>query len=251
MQVRREGSVPSPHSARPLKELHGWVTTAEPEQHQWIAATLHEAADRSVRSTDEAGDFAGNWLVSWNSYTETAGLHTYSLILREREDLSLEALLLGELELHPYEYRERILGGRLMIWAKLVGTQDDLERLRGKVRSDAPLAVVRRGIQAEPRRMVLGVAEWSVFEDRVKYRLVLADAEISDETRLELARTEEENSRAALVYYENLVERLTDLLVQRGVLSDGEVQALREAARNAPGVTRRDLWRVADVDALP
>lgn len=250
VQVRRESHARSPHTGRELKELHGWVTTRDLEAHQWLASVLRTLPDRSLRSTDEAGDFAGNWLVSWNSYAEVGGLHTYTLILREKEELSLEALLLGELELHPYEYRERLLDGGLVIWAKLVGNAEDLERLRTLVREAEPFPVVRRGIQDEPRSMRLGVAEWSVFADRVKYRIVLTDAEVNERMRMELERLEEENSRAALGYYENFIERLSDLLVQRGLLSSEELSALREEARTSRGVSRHEFWRVADVDAL-
>lgn len=250
IDIRREGHARSRHTGRELRELHGWITTSDPETHRWLTAALRRLPDSPMRSTDQSGEFSGKWLVSWNSYAETAGLHTYTLILRENEDLSLEALLLGELELHPYEYRERVIGDGLTIWAKLVGTPEDLERLRGAVRGHEVLSVVRRGIQDQPREMRLGVAEWSMFEDRVKYRLVLVDTDINEGMRLELARIEEENSRAALGYYENFLERLTDLLVHRGLVSAEDIQALREAARTSPGVTRHDFWRVADVDAL-
>ena len=250
VDVRRECNVRSRHTGRDLLELHGWIATADAEMHQWLTAALGRLPDAPIRSTDPAGEFSGKWLVSWNSYAEVAGMHTYTLILREHEELSLEALLLGDLELHPYEYRERILGEGLTIWAKLVGTEEDLERLRGTVRGREAFRVVRRGIQDQPREMRLGVAEWSMFDDRVKYRVVLVDADLNEEMRFELARIEEENSRAALSFYENVVERLTELLVHRGVVTLEEIQGLREAARSSPGVTRHEFWRVADVDAL-
>lgn len=251
IQIRREGRVRSPHSGRELRELHGWVATPDAALHEWLADALRELPDESVRSSDAAGDFAGRWLLSWNSYAESGGVHTYTLILREEEELSLEALHLGDLELHPYEYRERMVGEGLTLWAKVVGTEEDLARLRKRIRRREAFPVIRRGIQDEPRRMRLGVAEWSVFEDRVKYRLVMVDAEVNEEMRLELARIEEENSRAALGYYENFVERLADLLVRRGLVSAAELRALREEARTSPGTSRHDLWRVPDVDALP
>ena len=123
IQIRREGLLRSPHTGRDLRELHGWITTREQATHEWLAGALHVLAERSTRASDAAGDFAGRWLVSWNSYAEAAGVHTYSLILREEEELSLEALLLGGVELHPYEYRERVLGEGLTLWAKLVGNR--------------------------------------------------------------------------------------------------------------------------------
>lgn len=251
IQVRREGRILSPHTGRELRELHGWITTPDPHLHEWLSAALRDLSGGPIRSSDDSGDFSGRWLVSWNSYAEAAGLHTYTLILREEEELSLEALHLDDLELHPYEYRERMVGEGITIWAKLVGTEEELERVRQRVRGREPFPVVRRGIQDEPRQMRLGVAEWSPFEDGVKYRLVMVDAEINEDMRLELARIEEENSRAALGYYEKFVERLADLLVKRGLVSPAELRALREEARASPGTSRHEFWRVADVDALP
>ena len=251
VQIRREARVRSPHTGRELQELHGWMTTPDPAEHEWLAARLRALPERPLRSTDEAGEFAGKWIVSWNSYAEAAGVHTYALILREEEELSLEALVVDDLELHPYEYREQMVGEGLTVWAKLVGTEEDLEALRRKIGGREPFPVIRRGIREEARPMRLGVGEWSVFEDRVKYRVILVDAEMNEETRLELARIEEENSRAALGYYENFIERLADLLVRRGVLSPEEILALREESRASPGGGRREFWRVADVDALP
>src|SRR5690606_12799086 len=127
------------------------------------------------RSEDETGEFTGRWCVSWNSYGESAGVHTYTLILREAEELSLRALLLDDLEMHPYEYREEVLPGGLKLRAKLVGTEDDVLRLRRMAAERDAFPVVRLGIQDEPRRMRLSVEEWSQFEDRVKYRISLTD----------------------------------------------------------------------------
>lgn len=251
VQVRRERRVRSPHTGRELLELHASVTTPEAGEHEWLSGALGRLAGAMVRSTDEAGDPAGKWILSWNSYAESSGLHTYSLILREGEELSLEALLLEELELYPYEYRERVVGEGLAIWTKLDGTQEELDRLRELIGGRRAFPVIRRGIHDQPREMRLGVAEWSLFEDRIKYRLVLVDAEISEEMRLELARIEEENSRAAVGYYESFLDGLSELLVRRGVLSEEDLRALQEAARAAPGAARREFWRVADVDALP
>jgi hypothetical protein len=98
--------------------------------------------------------------------------------------------------------------------------------------------------------MRLGVGEWSENDGRVKYRLVLVDRALERSAASELVRIDEENSRAALSYYANLTERLTELLVAKGVLTPEEVEGLREAARLELGVARHELWRVPDVDLL-
>jgi hypothetical protein len=250
VQVRRETRERSLHTGRELAELHGTVTTAEAATHEWLSATLPEITERVISARDAEGERAGRWLVSWNAYAVHGSAHTYTLILREAEDLSLEVLLLDGMELYPYEYREQVVGDGLAIWAKLVGAEEDLLRLRRLVRDRSAFPVIRRGISDEPRLMRVGVAEWSPFEDRIKYRVALIDAGLRESVAAELIGVEEENGRAALAYYANFIDRLSDRLVEKGVLSSEEVGELREAARAEPGVSRHEFWRVPDVDVL-
>jgi hypothetical protein len=248
VQIHKEMAIRSPHTGRDLQELHGWVVTSDSQLHHRLATILPAIGERPMRSEDDTGEFTGRWCVSWNSYGEAAGVHTYTLILREAEELSLRALLLDELELHPYEYREEAVNGGLRLRAKLVGNEDDVLRLRRLAAERDAFAVVRLGIQDEPRAMRLSVEEWSEFEDRVKYRITLTDVALDNLVVDEMEVEESESSRAALAFYANLLERLAETLVRKNVLSREELRALREAARREPGVTRHELWRVADVD---
>ena len=248
VQIHKATPIRSPHTGRDLQELHGWVVTADAQLHQRLATTLPAIGERPMSSEDETGEFGGRWCVSWNSYGEAAGIHTYTLILREAEELSLRALLLDRLELHPYEYREEVVAGGLRLRAKLVGSEDDVLRLRHLAAERESVAVVRSGIQDEPRRMRLSVEEWSQFEDRVKYRISLADVGVEPQVAAELNAEEADGGRAALAFYANYLEELAETLVRKDLLTREELRALREAARREPGVMRHELWRVADVD---
>lgn len=250
VEIRRQTTQRSPHSGREMVELHGLATVAEVATNRAVAELLRAVGDRPVQGLDDAGDFAGKWCVSWNSYAQTGEQHTYTLLLREAEELSLDALVIEGVDLHPYEYREEVVGNGLTIRAKVIGREDDVIRLRALMRSRSTLWVTRRGIQEEPREMRLGVAEWSQADERIKYRLVLVDRELDSDARSELARIEEERNRAALGFYTSFLERLADLLVAKGALTPDELQSLRDAARADPGVTNHEMWRVADVDDL-
>lgn len=250
VEIRKEMAVPSPHTGRDLQELYGWISTSDPKLHQRLATTLPGVGERPMRGEDSAGEFAGRWSVSWNSYGESEGVHSYSLILREAEELSLRALLVGEIEMHPYEYREEPVGNGLVIRAKLVGTEEEVLRLRRLVKQQDSFSTVRQGIQEEPRSMHLRVEEWSEFEDRVKYRITLIDEDLDVGADEEFAGTEGESNRAALGFYANYLERLAELMVRKGYLSRAELRALRDASRAEPGVSRHELWRVADIDQI-
>lgn len=248
VQIRKETAVRSPHTGKDLQELHGWIVTSDPELHQRLATMLPAIGERTMRSEDTAGDFTGRWCISWNSYGETVGVHTYTLILREAEELSLRALLVDGVEMHPYEYREEAVGEGIVIRAKLVGSEEDVLRLRQMVVEQESFSVIRLGIQDEPRTMRLGVEEWSEFEDRVKYRIALVDVGLEIGLDEGLTGAESESSRAALAFYANYLERLAEMMVRKGLLSLDELSGLRDAARAEPGVSRHELWRVADVD---
>jgi len=250
IQLRRRATFLSPHTGRNLQEIHGWVATTDSETHRWLSVALRAVGDSVVRSVDRRGENHGRWQLSWNSYGESGGVHTYGLILRESEELSLKSLLLDTMELHPYEYREEVIEEGLTIWAKMVGSHSDVTRLNRLIRTRSSFPVIRRGIQDEAREMRLGVAEWSEYEDRIKYRLVLVDQDIEQRVRVEMVRIREQNSQAALGYYANMVDRLAELLVERAVLDQTELDAIRDAARASPGVARREVWHVADVDLL-
>ncbi len=246
--VRRESVERSPHTGRELNCLHGWVVTAERELYSWLTTTLPRIGNEVIRSHD-AGGAEGKWIISWNSYAESSGIHTYTLILREFEELSIESLVIGGVELHPYEYREEFLGNGLVVWAKLLGSTGELERLRALM-VDGPVPVERRGIQEAAREMTFGVGEWSKYEERVKYRVVLVDAATAESSRAELLSVEDANARAAFSYYANFVENLASMLLESGVLPPERLASARESARAELGLLRNEFWRVADVDLL-
>lgn len=249
VHLARRGRQRSLHTGRELLELHGRIVTADAGLQSWLSDALGDVAERGIRARDQAGDFLGRWRVSWNSYAESAGVHNYGLILHECEELDLEALLVAGEELHPYEYREEIVGDGLTLWAKLVGSETDVFRLRRLFRGSDSLPVVRRGIEDTPRQMRLGVGEWSEFDDRVKYRLVLVERGVDESAHPELARIRRDNGRAALGFYMNFAERIVETLVANGSLTAQEVETARERASEDPVAVRHDFWRVvSDID---
>lgn len=250
VQVRRVSSVRSRHTGRSLVELSGAVSTPDPEEHARLARLLGEGESRTLRASGKTVQGVRKWCVSWNAYDPAGGENLHILILREAEELSLEALVVDGVELHPYEYREAFDGEDLTIWAKLVGTRAGVLRLRALLRTRETFFVVRRGIQAEPREMRFGVAEWSEHQGQIRYRMVLVDAHADPAEHPEIVRIEEANTRAALSFYMGFVERLADLLQKRGILSAEEIEGAREAAREEPGPARQEFWRVRDVDLL-
>ena len=250
LEIDRVRTIRSRHTGKDLLEVHGVSITGDAAMHEWLSRTLSEIADRTVRSVEPFENGVRKWRVSWNSYAESAGEHRYTLILREEEELSLQELVLDGVRLHPYEYRETFSGDELTIWAKLIGTRAEVLRLRALLKTRDCFPVIRRGIRDEPRMMRFGVAEWSLHEERIKYRMVLVDEHADLADHPELVRIEEANNRAAVMFYMNFVEHLARALESRGILPAEEIEAARAAARDELWPTRHEFWRVRDVDLL-
>ncbi|MDQ3604840.1 MAG: hypothetical protein M3418_01420 [Gemmatimonadota bacterium] len=251
VRIQRVGKARSRHTEKPLTEIHGIATTTDPSLHQQLSQVLQEVGSQTVRSVERFDNAVGKWCVSWNSYAERAGEHRYSLILREEEELSLQALVLGGVELHPYEYREEFSeGGELTIWAKLVGSKQSVLRLRALLKAHPFFPVIRRGIHDEPREMRFGVAEWSEHLGQIRFRVVLVDRDADPTQHPELLRIEGANKGAAIAFYMNFVERLVEMLERKKILPAAEIEVAREAAREELWMGRHEFWRVPDVDLL-
>lgn len=244
VEIRRRSQVESVHSGRRLTELHTLAVTTDDAVHTWLSGVLPQVTDTAVKAVDEADEYAGRWSLSWNAYGEVGGEHRYTLILKECEELNLDALLIDGVELHPYEYREEVAGDRLAIWAKLVGTEEEVAMLRRLFRSRGALPVVRKGIEEQPREMRLGLGEWTERDDRIEYRLVLVELGADESAHPDLVRIRKQNNRAAQGFYMNFAEQLVKLMMAKGVLTEAEVEEIREAASTDPVAVRNDFWRV-------
>ncbi len=250
VQVRRVSTVRSRHTGRSLAEVQGVVSISRAEANERLTQTLREVGSRAVRAAAGTVQGVREWSVFWNAYSSSGTEHAHTLILREVEELSLEALVVDSVELHPYEYREEFTGDELTISAKFVGSRAGVLRLRALLKTRETFQVVRQGISDEPREMRFGVAEWSEHGGQIRVRLVLVDTDAEAEEHPELLRVEEANTRASLAYHMNLTERLSELLIEKGISTPEEMETLRDAARDAPWPARREFWRVRDVDQL-
>ena len=75
--VRRRSSERSAHTGRELTELHVCGYHARPETHRRLSAALPAIGERpSARLAGRR--LAGKWQVSWNSYAESEGIHSYT-----------------------------------------------------------------------------------------------------------------------------------------------------------------------------
>jgi hypothetical protein len=163
--------------------------------------------------------------------------------------LQLDALVLSDVELHPYHYEEKP-GVGLRIDAKVELSSELNERLLNLLKTGGYFTVIRRGIQEAPREMRFGAVYWSAHGETTKYDIVLVERTPSDEAPSTPWDLEGRNARAYLAFEVALRKELFKLLEERGVLSADDISGLRERAFGEQWTIENEFSRVPDIDMI-
>lgn len=247
----------SPHTGRDLVVLEGDARATGTAMHELFAEQLDRHADTGFWSQATAAEPRRRWMVKRENYTISGDQYRYHLTLREAEELNLDALVLDDLELRPTRYHEEVRQDILHAEATVLVDDATRDQLRALMQADGGggpyFPFVRRGINDAPVEMRFGMCGWSEHPEGTKYRLILVDrrydalgesphAHISDHDRM--------NRRRTLAFRAAMLDEVLAALVGKGLLSDAEVDALRERAKGRVWDVQHAFWRVPDADDL-
>jgi hypothetical protein len=241
--------VPSKHSGRVLKIVTVSFSVHQ-RRSQLVEELLAEAKEHGATSTNDEGDTI-TWSVEQKqySYSSDSDYRYYRWKLAEREELNVESLLIGDVEIVPYAYREFEQGGRIEIVARFVSDPDRLEQLYALARSHEPVDVVRVGIQDTPRPMQLAMRIWSESEGERKQEVHLADPE---ETELIPALSQTFGplwgSHDTVIRQQATLEGLMEVLRSKGLIDESDLQKIEEDRAQREHTTARSFKRVRDLD---
>jgi len=237
----------SPHTNNPLVVLEIEVRLARRADQQFVEKFV---ADRPLVDAEFDGAPPGSkWEVRQTSfrYSNDSPVRTYEWELKQHESLALEALVVGNIELKPYRYREEFGGDeRLTIHACVALTENEraaIEALPGNFR------VVRRGINDTAREMRFGQCIWSEAEGKtVKAELFLIDND-PDEPASALLEPMLSNLELLSIANNTAMRELLGALVEKGVLDQAAADGIQtRAAASFGGSIFRRIHRVGDLD---
>jgi hypothetical protein len=156
-------------------------------------------------------------------------------------------------ELEPVEYREDLDGGALAIHARVRVSRalgEALRRLWWESRTaEKYLNVVRVGLDEEPRQMRFGQPLWSQHDDHEKHEVILVDRAY-DEGRRERwpVSPGELKQRGLVIKTAEQMDSLLKVIVERGCLSQQDVERVRNVSEQRMYERLLDLLRVDDLD---
>jgi len=255
-----EGAI-SPHTGRTLRHVTLKTVVRGDDEHD--RAEEHLVRDAKIQTTD-GQDNGVTWVVAKRSYSLTHGRsgaasvmeYRYSVELDEHEDLNLTQLEIDDLIVVPYQFEEKAERGGIVIDARARLDAAQYARFMALYGSDNDYwPVVRRGISDEPRQMRMGWRlRWSKHDDVVKHDILLVERACDEQPDgagfAMLFEPEMSYSRATLASTTELLDGLMDVLSNKGILTEPECRALREAAEQRTFARRREFFRVSDLDEI-
>jgi hypothetical protein len=168
------------------------------------------------------------------------------------EELKIEMLQVGNLELKPYFYEEEIdLDDKLIIRAKVAITEEEHNQLKELWKSNNPQHVVRKGISNEPKQMIIDADNWSSHDDMYKHLILLSEKKESGDkitkrrlpTLAWISSTTDQSSANR-----ELIDGLFTILEQKGFLSSEEVSQIRSRAEERRLDRKYELHKFEDID---
>ena len=201
--------------------------------------TMHEQALEEAQLRQSGGLISVNdatnepeteWRVreSTSSYvgSEPWGINHHVWRIEQVERLACERLIVGEVELDPYEYTEEVQDGVVRLAARALAYAADLDALS---KLEGTINVVRVGISDTPRQMRLSY----VWGERPEGLVVVLRGEDAAEPRVTLAGASPPSDSFG---------ELLSLLQAKGVVDEADLDQLRQRRHAARYVQNVDSW---------
>jgi hypothetical protein len=199
----------------------------------------------------ELGSPATRWRVGEHSssYVDGSPLTTFIWELREVEELKIDHLLMADLEVKPYRYKEDFdQKGVLTIDCRVELSESDEKRLRNW---PTYFLVVRKGINDSAREMRFGMLLWSKKESDDKYRMsvILVDKAYDKPPILRGFLEPQFTNQARRVAVSRLwLTALIDKLTSKGILTADEAEQIRTINEHDLKTEFNKLFSVDDLD---
>jgi hypothetical protein len=244
----------SKHTGKPVVTL-GIEFSAPGRFDQRIKDILKTAQREGAMSIDESGRSI-RWAVKSGGYSySNDGPRTYEWTLIEQEQLDVDSLVVGDLVLNPYAYKEEFDEDDILtVRARVIMDADGVEQFESMLRADGHLEVRRPGISEQPRLMRVREDLWSDKDGVQKHELVLVDQPSHDHQPAELLgplhRLGASNTwqRSLISQQGARLQGLIDVLTAKGILSAEDVESIDVGKEDREWAIQRRFRKVRDID---
>ncbi len=195
----------------------------------------------------------GEW--SYSTTAATTDVASFSVQLKEAENVKADRLTIGDLELRPYAYKERLEDGGIGIDCRVELDADASKRLEDVLeakREGQYFSVVRHGVEDAPRDMRFGQCTWSRSGEKVKHRLTLVERAMDEREPKPaiggLFQPMLANAVRRVALAEGFNAALLDELIAGGAINQQAAERIRKRAQDDYWRNLRALFEERDVD---
>jgi hypothetical protein len=250
LQVVNEERLTSRHTGRELRKFEAEVSIEGDD----LEGKAEEAFTGLLQLSEDDGQDLGLWIVREvsSSYQSGVPIYHHTLEFKEREELEPELLVIGEFELEPYFYEERVDDDAIVITARAKMTVEQQDAILCLDEESEYFPVVRVGLSSTPLVMRLGRCIWSRADYGIKQEIVLVER-CYDDHQMSWVRLHDLESRHAqdyLVRFGQVVNSVVEALVENGALRREQLDSVRDDLSELGSLSARDFWRVDDLDTL-
>jgi hypothetical protein len=258
--VEEQSTTTSQHTGRELLvgrvrfDVRGQAANDEVRRALGAAAAGTEHLHGRWRGHDR--EFrVGEWSYSQNG--ATTDFATYTVELKEAENVKADRLTIDDLELEPYAYEEHLTNDAITIQCRVVvdaETSDRIERLMrmSDKRDHEYFEVTRHGVEDAARTMRFGKCAWSRAGDTVKHRLFLVEKRFDERKPRPaiggLFHPELDNGLRRVAVAEAFSAALLDELTSAGAISQEAAERVKTRANDNYWRAYRALFEESDVD---
>lgn len=243
----------SEHTGKELTDYKIEIRLQGTENRDWFEESIKNNLYKLDNNEDIIANYKGQVISS--SSSRQSDLYNYTFKLFEKENLDIEKLIIGNLELVTYEYEEKyndtIEQDRyLSIDAK--AEVDYSEFIKLYTSESKYFEVVREGINDNPVDMRFGKVIWSKIEDteKIKIDFVMVEKiyDDSEGSSLNINQPEVNNLIRESAYKNKLFDILIDYLIDEDILSKTKLKEFEEKVKDSMSEEAFKFVEVNDVD---
>lgn len=156
-------------------------------------------------------------------------------------------LIFNNLELKPYQYLQDFDDdGLLIVGVRIFLSGDSLREFKSQIQQ-GPYYITRPGEDKNPRRVWMTIDGWSEAADGIKFQIIFTDYREDEERDLRYI-DRLYNLIPLVVKQEHVIEQLSSLLIQKGILTKEEYELIEAQIPNRNEDKELALYRVDDLD---
>ena len=243
----------SKHTEKELTDYKIEIRLQGAENRDWFEESIKNNLYKLDNNEDIIAKYKGQVISS--SSSSQSDLYNYTIKLFEKENLNIEKLIIGDLELEPYEYGEEYNSTIQQDEYLQIDVKSEVgysEFMKLYTSESKYFKVIRKGINENPVDMRFGKVIWSDLEDtekiKIDFRLVEKVYDDNTENSLGFNQPEVNHLIEKTAYKNKVFDILINHLIDEDILSKAKLEEFKEEAQEAMPDEAFKFVEVNDID---